>query len=567
MIRQLRIQNFALIKDWTVEFESGEIAFTGETASGKSLFVGALSYLAGGRLEKSTRRDPDKKLRVSGVFSTGDISFLKEDFDERGIPWEEDGLIVVREMTQSGNRQWINDRRLTLTVYKELMGQVMDIHSQNAQSILTSRANYLPLLDQYLGPEAEVRKDKLRQLLDQMDELDQALAGLDLSPEELAREEDLLQYQVGEIREAHLEELDEEALNQEYKVLTSAKERMGRAQSVLNGVSGGSQPLKFALQDLAQRLDELASKDPGAEKMKDLAWQISTDLESLQMDLEEYIDSIVIDPARIASLDAYFSQLQMLRRKYGQDTEKIIQFADQAEARLDELKHIEDRRKELEKARQDLEKSLAAEAKGLSQARQAAGRKLETKVRDQLQEMAVKKVVFKLDFSKRDEIGPNGYDRLDFLISTNPGQPLQSVSKVASGGEMSRFMLALKIIASEIQGTPILVFDEIDTGLSGRTAQVVAQKLAGLSRSQVFVISHLPQISALANHHFRIRKLTEDGETYSVIKELGPEDRVEELARLIGGVNITEVTRKSAREMLVQADQFRADLREDVSGE
>lgn len=557
MIRHLSIQNFALIDHWSVDFEAGETAFTGETASGKSLFVSALSYLCGERIDKSLRRNPAEKLVVEAVFSTEDIAFLKEVFDQEGLPWEEDALLVRRELGDSGNEQRINDRRVTQGLYRSLMTRVMDIHSQNAQSLLGSKANYLPLLDQYVGKAAEEGKEALRRLLNQRKQVEEALAQLDLSPEELEREKDLLTYQIREIRQAQLEKLDEEALNQEYKQLVSARERLEGASQLIQAISGGSQPLKYALQSLAQELDSLASKDPALVESKDLLWQMTTEMETLQLELEEYADSIVIDPARIAAIDALFSLLQTLKRKYGQDREEILAYADRAEAKLQQYQEIEKTRAGLEKKKAALEAQIRQAAGQLSQLRQAAGQKLEGLISAQLQQMAVKEVAFQVAFEEKAEIGPAGYDRVDFLISTNPGEPLQSVSQVASGGEMSRFMLSLKIIASEIRRTPILVFDEIDTGLSGRTAQIVAERLASLQGRQIFVISHLPQISALANQHYRIRKESQDHYTHSVIEPLTAEMRVDEIARLIGGVDITELTRSSAREMLAQAEAFR----------
>ena len=285
-------------------------------------------------------------------------------------------------------------------------------------------------------------------------------------------------------------------------------------------------------------------------------------MEALQEDLEEYRNSIVIDPRRIEEVDGIFTLLQMLRRKYGQTNATILAFREQADNRLQLLDHIEQERNALQEKQHSLRLALQEKADTLHSLRVAAARQLEKRVKEELLEMAIQKISFAIPFDKANTIGATGEDIVDFQISTNPGEPMQSLSEVASGGEMSRFMLALKIIASEITAMPTLVFDEIDTGISGRTAQVVAEKLFRLTkRHQVLVITHLPQIAAIADTHFAMKKISHEQETISSLHELSEEERIAEQARLLGGVHITDITCNSAREMIEQARQWKAEQR------
>ncbi len=563
MLSQLRIQNFALINDWALNFEGGETAVTGETGSGKSLFVGAMAYLTGGSLSPSLKPSSGKDLTVEGVFCFDPVpEKIQFFFQKENIDLEEGVIILRRILNSRGNQQRINDVPVTRKTYLILADQLMDIHSQNAQTALRSKKFYLPLIDLYAGHKAETLKADLSLLLEKKLSLSRDLEALNLSPEEVEREKDLLQYQIREIDQAGLELLDEEALNQEYQSLVSAKERRELASSIYQAISSDQYSIRNAMESLARALEQLTNKDPEAGEAKDLAWQMEAEAEALRDFMDNYLEKITIDPGRIFEIDQIFQTLQGLRRKYGQSFKEIMTFQKEAMQRLNLLSEMEKNRTDLQKKLKLLQNDLEEKAEALSHLRKKAASQLENQIRLQMKEMAVKKIVFEVSFANKETIGPDGKDLIDFMISTNPGQPMQSMSQVASGGEMSRFMLAFKIAVSEIQPIFTMVFDEIDTGISGRTAQVLAEKMKKLGENhQLIVITHLPQIAAAADHHLLIQKEVQDGRTCSKAKMLNEDQRAEELARLIGGAKVTEITRSSAREMLGQAkdlsDEFR----------
>lgn len=563
MLSQLRIQNFALIDGWALNFEGGETAVTGETGSGKSLFVGAMAYLSGGNPSPSLKPSSGKDLTVEGVFCFDPVpDKIQSFFQKENIDLEEGEIILRRSLSSRGNQQRINDVPVTRKTYLILAEQLMDIHSQNAQTALRSNKFYLPLIDLYAGQKAEKLKEDLSLLLEKKLFLSRDLEALNLSPEEVEREKDLLQYQIREIDQAGLELLDEEALNQEYRSLVSAKERRELASSIYQAISSDQYSIRNAMESLARALDQLTNKDPQAGEAKDLAWQMEAEAEALRDFMDNYLEKITINPGRIFEIDQIFQTLQGLRRKYGQSFKEIQTFQKEARQRLNLLSEMEKNRADLQEKMKVLQNDLEEKAEALSHLRKKAASQLENQIRLQMKEMAVKKIAFEVSFANKETIGPDGKDRVDFMISTNPGQSMQSMSQVASGGEMSRFMLAFKIAVSEVQPIFTMVFDEIDTGISGRTAQVLAEKMKKLGENhQLIVITHLPQIAAAADHHLLIQKEVQDGRTCSKAKMLNEDQRAEELARLIGGAKVTEITRSSAREMLGQAKDLSDELR------
>lgn len=555
MLTEISIRNFAIIESTNLSFYSGESVVTGETGSGKSLFVDALSFLSGAKLDRRTSRFEDKATLVEAAFTLEkNTESLQQVLDKYGLSLEEDQLIVSRSYDQKTTKTRVNAHIVSQSVLKEIMAELIDIHSQNAQSILTNKNNYIKFLDQFVGEEMAGLKAELGQVLGNLRSVRQEKAKFDLTPEELERQLDLLNYQIKEIEKANLGDIDEDALNTEYKMLTSSKDRIEAINKIISSFSG-EYSVRSAIQSMARELDNLTRRDEDLKEINDASWQLEADSERLEYQLESYRDRIVVDPIRIEEIDEQFVVIQRLKRKYGDSIEEILNYQAQCEEELRLLSAIDVKREELDKK----EQALLGQAQRISDAittkRNEGGEKLELRIKDELKQMAIQKIDFKVQVLSDLPITTSGQDDVDFLISTNVGQFMHSVSEVASGGEMSRFMLAFKIVIAEVQEIPTLVFDEIDTGISGRTAQVVGEKLQRLGRKhQVIVISHLPQIAALANHHYLIEKKVKDGETYSEMSLLDRDERIEEQSRLIGGANITDLTRNSAEEMLVQAD-------------
>nr|WP_072514252.1 DNA repair protein RecN [Ndongobacter massiliensis] len=561
MIINLGIRKFAILENWIVDFSDGMSVFTGETGAGKSLFVDALNFVTGARAQSRFRREGAEEAVVEAAFSVDERT--AKQLSALGCEPEDGILIFQRMLNDSGSQARMNRRITTISALREASALLMDIHAQNAQSLLADRKNYLNLLDEFAGPETEDLKAHLATELQARSDCYKALDKISMSPEETEREADLLRYQMQEIADADLPSIDEEALNTEYRLLSGAQERAQAMDELLHQLEGGHHPIHYAMQEVARDLDHLQHTDAALQEEAELAWQIEAELDSLQENLEQYRENIRIDPPRMEEIDAIFQRLQGLRRKYGSTNEEVLQFAETCRLRLHALEGAHQTRQRLQQEIAAHTKASEADAAQLHQLRRQAGDRLQARIKEELTQMAIKKLSFSVSVTGAGEIGPNGGDTIDFLISTNPGEPMHSISEVASGGEMSRFMLAFKIVLAEVRQIGTLVFDEIDTGISGRTAQVVAEKLARLARThQVLVITHLPQIAAVADHHFLIRKQVENGTTYSQITQLDAYDRIEEQARLIGGAQITNVTRDSAREMIQQAQHLRKMERE-----
>lgn len=559
MLLDIHIQNFAILDSIQLRFQEGESVITGETGSGKSLFVDAISFLSGGKVDRNVIRFPDQPCLVEASFYLEDYpDALKEILKDQGIEIEDDHLLVIsREMDVKTTKTRINSRIVAQSLLKEIAPFLIDIHSQNAQSILANQANYIVFLDLFIGSEIQEEKKGLRKELDQVKALKKKKEDFNLSPEELARQIDLLEYQIKEIEDASLEEIDEDALNQEYKELTSSKDRMEAVQSILLALQG-DYSIRQGMENIAKELEHLSKIDANLAELKDFSWQIQAEIESLEDSLDQYGNRIIINPQRIEEIDEIFLSVQKLKRKYGDSLEEILAYKEQCQEELTELDHIEENRKSLKKEMEELRSKIFDRVGRITELRKKGARALENRIKNELEEMAIKKLSFSISIKEADKISIMGKDEVDFLISTNIGEPMRSVSEVASGGEMSRFMLAFKIVMAEIEGIPTLIFDEIDTGISGRTAQVVGEKIQRLGRKhQVLVVTHLPQIAAMADHHYLVKKVIHDELTFSQISILNKEERIDEQARLIGGTNITNLTKDNAEEMLMQAENLR----------
>lgn len=559
MLEQLSIQNFAIIENWNISFDAGESAVTGETGSGKSLFVDSLLFLSGDKIDRSVRRDTDAVTSVEGLFYIDQhLDLIRNILEKSGIEIDDYYISIRRELNQRGTKAYINNKFVTQHLLKDVFSYLLDIHSQNAQSLLSDKKSYVKFLDQIIQDETDEEKNKIRETLSILKDIKNKWDSIDISPEDLQREKDLLEYQINEIENANLEDINEEELNIEYKKLTNAADRLDLANRLIDAYSNRGDSIRSYLQSISREFDNLYRLDKSTEEIKDLSWQMDAEAEAIQNDLERYRDNIILDPKRISEIDQVFDSLQRCRRKYGQSISDILEYKNECISKLEKLNNIDDERNKLIIDRDKYSKNLSSYANTLTNLRITAADLLKEKIKKELKEMSIKNISFDIEIKNSDKITESGKDIVDFLISTNKGEKMHSVSEVASGGEMSRFMLAFKIIISNLDKIPTLIFDEIDTGISGRTAQVVAEKLNILSKNhQLIVITHLPQIAALADEDYLISKKVLDDRTLSLMSKLNMDERIDEQARLIGGINITDITKKSAQEMLEQAANFK----------
>lgn len=560
MLSELYIENFIIIKKINIEFSNKFNVITGETGSGKSILVNSLQLLLGGRFQKNFFGKYGDKSIVEGKFIINNKEKIKE-FNDAGYDLEDNELIITREAHLNGktsNR--INGRNISLTSLKELMMGLMDIHSQNENQTLLKRENYLNLIDSFDEDTIAKEKVELNILLANKEEILEEINSLNLSDQELDREKDILNYQILELEELDLENIDEEDILKEYTKLSNIEEIitvLNNFNIIYNSDNYSDLDILSLLEKSKGILNSIEDKDENIKKYYEELTEIGYNLEDLIRDIERYTDTLDIDEERLSILNREIEVLTNLKRKYGGTVKELIEFKENCYNRLKDLNNLEENILSLNNKLKEIEKKLEKIALKISEKRKKIATELEKDILFNIKELNMNNAKFKIEFTELDNINNTGKDKLDFLISTNIGQSLEPLNKVASGGELSRIMLGFKVALADVDNVETLIFDEIDTGISGRTAQLVGEKLIDISNSrQIIVISHLPQIASLGDHHLLIDKEELDVNTISSIYNIVEDNRVNEIARLIGGVNITETTMKQAREMLIQGEEL-----------
>lgn len=553
MLKNIYIKNFAIVDEESIDFSNGFNILTGETGSGKSIVVDALALLAGGRVNKSLIGKRENYSIVEGYFS---CNFSDEDFDKLNIePCEE--VIVTRRFTENSSSIKINNRVSNLSILQEFSKKLIDVYGQNSQSILTNKNNYLGILDSFGGKDLELKE--IQKLNRELRDKNKELKKFSLSKEEIIREEDLINYQIEEIESFNFN-IDEEKLDNEFKRLNNGIELINLSNESLEILNGDNNfnNIHQSFTNVLSNLRDISNYDSTMVDFYERVNSTYIELEDQIKDLEHYRDKIEVDPERLEEIDKIFKDLFNLKNKYGRNKEEILSYLDELNKKLNELSNYQEEKKKILIEIDEIEKKLEQNAKGLSKKRKKNAKAFESSIISELKDLNIKNIEFEIIFDKSEKISDTGFDIVDFMITTNIGEAKKSLSMVGSGGEMSRFMLAFKSVVADIDEVNTLVFDEIDTGISGRTAQVVAEKLYDISKKhQIIVISHLPQIASLADKHLLISKYIESNSTFSKVDVLDKEGRVEEIARLIGGVNITEKTRSSAKENLIMAQKIK----------
>ncbi|MFY9284038.1 MAG: DNA repair protein RecN [Miniphocaeibacter sp.] len=556
MLAELYIENFIIIKKLNIEFSNRFNVITGETGSGKSILVNSLQLLLGGRFQKSFFGKYGNKSIVEGKFLVYDVDKLKE-FQDAGYTLDDNELIITRELQLNGktsNR--INGRNISLALLKELMDGLMDIHSQNENQTLLKKENYLNLIDSFNPNIINDELKKIEKLLKEKDELLREIESLEISPQELDREKDILQYQLSELEELDLENIDEEEILSEYKLLSNIEEIINDLNSFSNLFSSedyNSIDIFTMLGKSKELLGNVEEKDkyikPYYEELNNIYFQ----LEDIVSEISRYTSNLYVDDEKLAILNSNIETITNLKRKYGASIEDLIVFRDNIYSRINRLNNIEENLENLKKQLEKNNKELNITASIITGERKKISEKLEEDILFNIKDLNMPNAKFRIEFSELENVVNSGKDKVDFLISTNIGQDVLPLIKIASGGELSRIMLGFKTALANVDNVETLIFDEIDAGISGRTAQLVGEKLIDISNyRQIIVISHLPQIASLADNHLLIDKEELDDNTISKIYSIKNEDRINEIARLIGGVNITNTTIKQAKEMIDQ---------------
>ena len=564
MLAELYIDNFIIIKKDHIFFEDKFNVLTGETGSGKSIILEAINLLLGKRASKDIIGNFKDQTVIEAVFILKDKLIKK--FENLGISFDDDKLIVTRSIGKNTSSIRINGRLSNINILKEISDDLIDIYKQGDSNIYMNKSNYIDLIDSYQNDEKtrEIR-NVLSNLFKEKNDYLKRFKDFDLTDEELSRERDLLNYQIDEIESIDLFNIDEEELESEYKRLTnisSLKEGYYRMLELLDSSDYDTPSASKIINEAASNVADFIEIDKKSSELYNRLITLSDELDDIYSDADSYVDFLSTDPEKLEALEDLNKKLFDLKRKYGNNIEDIKVYYDSVKERLEELDKIDDLRNNLTDILASIDKKMLKNAEEIHEIRLKKINNLEKSLNKEIVELNIKNGKFKVDLNKKDNIDKTGFDDIDFLIRTNKGENLTSLTKTASGGEISRIMLAFKEVFASFDDIDTMIFDEIDTGISGRTAQIVGEKISDLSnKRQVIAISHLPQIASLANNHILISKEDCGDFTISSSQNIKGDERTLEIARLIGGVDITQTTIKSAREILQMAEDLRNEWR------
>lgn len=550
MLTHLHVKNLALIREAEIDFTEGLNILTGETGAGKSIVIGSVSLALGGKVSR-------EMVRPGADYGLAELVFLvnrekqKEKLLELGITPEEDQVIISRKISDGRSINKINGETVTLSQLRETASLLIDVHGQHEHQSLLQKKKHLEILDEFAKEELGPVKEKLAGAFQNWKKLKKQLQEAQMDEESRLREISLLEFETDEIGKAELVPGEDEELERRYRRMTNARKLMEAAGSAyaLTGYeeeSGAGAVIGRAVREL----QSAASFDEELSGLASLLSDVDGLLNDFNREMSDYLTSLEFDEKEFSETEERLNLLNYLKSRYGHTLEEILAYQEKQEQRLAALqdydRYLQDLEAQLKKAEEELQ-DLCAEASGI---RQRYGKMLCEKIKEHLIDLNFLNVEFEMAFEELPEYTAQGKDSAEFLISTNPGEPLRPLMKIASGGELSRIMLAIKTVLADRDEIDTVIFDEIDVGISGRTAQKVSEKMMLIGRTrQVICITHLAQIAAMADSHYRIEKQVEEGETWTQIRRLSEKESIEELARILGGAEITDAVTKNAEEM------------------
>lgn len=554
MLNEITIRNFAIIEELEVTFENGLTVLTGETGAGKSIIIDAVQLLAGGRGSQKFIRHGAKKAEIEGLFTIEDVNHpVIHTLKEFGIDVEEGAIVLRRDINSNGKTVCrINGTLVTIAIMREVGAGIIDIHGQHENQELMHERRHIHLLDQFAGLKLEQAYNSYKELFLQYVKLKKKLEAAEDNEQQVAQRIDLYSFQLREISEAKLEIGEEEALQEERRKLQNFNRLFERLNTAYEAISEDSRALDWvgsAMSDLEDAVGFHKELAPQLESVTNSFFA----LQETSHELKSLLDELHYDPLRLDFVEERLALHVSLKRKYGKTIEDILLYQDKISDELDQLINRDERLQIEQDKLSHLIEDLEIEAEELSIIRRDAAKKLEIAIMEQLEQLHMGKSAFKviIERKKGQVYDINGNDDIAFHISTNVGEPLKPLVDIASGGELSRLMLALKTIFSKHQGVTSIIFDEVDTGVSGRVAQAIAEKIAMVAQhSQVLCISHLPQVASMADQHYLIKKEVKDNRTFTAIDNIHDKDRIRELSRMLSGAQTTPLTLKHAEELL-----------------
>lgn len=562
MLLELSIRHLAVIEHVHLHCKQGFHVLTGETGAGKSIIIDALGLIAGGRSSSDLVRYGSDKAAIEALFQVEADHPVWTVLTRIGIEADpEEHLIIRREITAQGkSTSRINGQLVNLAMLKEVGEWLVNIHGQHEHQSLFKVEEHIRWLDLFGEKQIQPVKQAYQTAFDQFQGIQKRVKELQETSKQALQMMDLYRFQVEEIRSANLESGEDEALAEEKRKLASAEKLFQHAADAYDFLNGGNKGLE-AVSRAVQKIQDIAPLDsahlqPLLEQVQNAFYQ----LEDAVYQIRDYRDGVEFNPGRLNFIEQRLDTLSLLRRKYGDKISDILTYVENIERELDEVEHKDETLQQLQKEEQAAMEQLRQWGAKLTEVRMSVAEQLAGEIITELRELHMERTQFKVNIASGEKKWTrDGADQVEFLISANPGEPLRPLSKIASGGEISRVMLALKSIFARVDRIPVLVFDEVDTGVSGRAAQSIAEKMSKLSKScQVFSITHLPQVACMADVHYLIQKTIDGDRTYTNIADLKGIERIHELARILGGVEVTDKTLEHAQEMLDLANDKKA---------
>jgi DNA repair protein RecN (Recombination protein N) len=568
MLLNLNIKNFVIIDSLSIAFNNGLNILSGETGAGKSILIDALSGVLGEKLSTDMIRTGFDRASLEAVFDISALGGLKEILEESGIENEDDTLIIHRELFASGKgRCYANSVQIPVSKLKEISENLVDIHGQNEHQNIVNISRHRELLDSFGRLNSDV--NEVRKIHEKLGSIRGRINSFQIDEKEKARRIEFNTFSIKEIESAALKAGEDEELKAESFLLTNAEKIFTEVNGTEELISGDSGVLKN-LKKAEMSLSKISDIDPNISSLLDTIRESLFSIEDSVSVLRSYKSGIDFSSARVNQVEERLNLIQALKKKYGDTIQEILQYAEKAKVELENISSSEEQLEQLK----DQEKKIVKEAKelalNLSEKRKAAAKELESLVIKELNDLGMTGTVFKISFTrdtsmdgdidagdKKYILYPHGLDKIEFLLSANEGEDLRQLRKVASGGEMSRIMLAVKNVIQSADIVDTLIFDEVDAGISGKTAEIVGRKLKNLSKNrQVLLITHLPQIAAMSDSHYLVQKGKIEGRVTTVVKNLSDKEKVREVARMLAGAEITDISLQHAEELIGKASTF-----------
>jgi DNA repair protein RecN (Recombination protein N) len=563
MLRELHISNLAVIADAHIELSAGLNCFTGATGAGKSLVLGALELLLALRGPEQMLRTGAEEARVTGLFEIRSLELRRQIAAHADIALDDDELLLSRRLFATGRTSTtLNGNPITLAMLRQVAEILVDVHGQHDHQFLLKAINQLELLDQFAG--AEKLRECFHEIYTQLREAQNRIAELAASRTLRQQQLELYKFQAEEIDEAQLSAGEYEELASRSSLLNNLEKLKKQSSAAHNALYEADGSVLERLRGIAAILSELSLLDQNMSPISDAAKAAAIQLEEVSFDLSRYMDRLDLDPAELREVEERLTTIHRLATKYGNRVEDVLAYRDQIAKQIAELERATDDFSALEKQIEPLTEKLQKLGGELSVKRQAAAKKLCPLVEKELAQLGMEKAKFFVSFLSHHaaDASPTGLDQIEFTIQTNPGLSPQPLRKIASGGELSRTMLALKSILSQTDRVSVLVFDEIDANIGARLGVAIATKLKNLAKSQqVLCITHLPQIAAAADRHLTVHKSSSDDRTQSRVSLVTGDTRLAEIAEMIGGSQVTEATRAQARELIEHATDSKSEIR------